>query len=96
MNYKKQMGESLKEMKQQEWYKELPEDLQKEAADQVFAYHKPLNNMQNTLLNIAMDSKVMAQWVEECAKIYPWADPIKTLGDVSVHKAIWATGRIPL
>lgn len=87
MNWKKELGMCLQEIKSSEWFKELSTDLQEIVLSDTKEIYSPPDKIQNTLINMSLKySGYWDKWVKNCYDNFPWADPIKGNAEVNIHK----------
>lgn len=84
-NYKKQMNMALNEMKKEPWFIELDAKTQKMVIDQTKEFYTPPNNIELTLMNIAIQP-LWHEWEDLCKNQFPWADPTDGGADVRLAK----------
>jgi hypothetical protein len=64
-NWKKELGLCVNEIKQEDWFKSLTSEEQKELLQQTKERMSPPNNMANTVLNLVLENTT---WHEEASK----------------------------
>ena len=94
MNYKKELGQALQEIKASDWFKELPPEDQEYCLDSQKAIYTPPSDMENTLMNMQIDARGLNdEWDKHRESKYPWADNT-TKGEVGIAKRRFITQHI--